>query len=94
MLLFLLGITLSNLSLGLACNLACAGNGALAVIVLFAGVGIMVSSFFLLSRAFGSVVKPWKQMNRPERKRTYARALFLMGGFYALLILMGSVFGR
>ena len=61
-LLFVLGITLNSLSLGLACNLACAGNGALAVIVLFAGVGIMVSSFFLLSRAFGSVVKPWKQI--------------------------------
>ena len=92
--LFLLGIVLSGYATGLACNLACAGNGALAVVVLLTGVGLMLGSFFLLSRAFGSVVKPWKQMSRTERKRTYARALFLMGGFYALLILLGSVFGR
>lgn len=92
-LLFVLGIFLSSFSLGLACSLACAGNGSLAIVVLFAGVGIMLSSFFLLSRAFGSVIKPWRQMNRLERRRTHARALFLMGGFYALLILLGSVFG-
>ena len=93
-LLFMLSFVLSVYAAGLACSLACAGNGSLAVLVLFAGVGLLLGSFFLLSRAFGSIVKPWKRMNRTERRRTYARALFLMGGFFGLLILLGAVFGR
>jgi MFS family permease len=91
-LLFLLGITLSSLALGLACNLTCAGNGALAFVVALLGTGIFVGSFFLLSRAFGKVVKPWKQMNRFERRQTYVRALFLMGGFFAVSVLLGRIF--
>ncbi|WP_018619410.1 hypothetical protein [Spirosoma luteum] len=91
-LLFLLGIILSGYAVGLACNLACAGNGAFAFVVALLGTGILAGSFFLLSRAFGKVVKPWKQMNRLERKRTYVRALFLLGGFFALSILLGRIF--
>ncbi len=90
-LLFLLGITLSGYAVGLACNIACAGNGTLAFIVALFGTGIFLGSFFLLSRAFGKVVKPWKQVNRLERRQTYVRALFLFGGFVALSILLGRI---
>lgn len=90
-LLFLLGITLSGYAVGLACSLSCAGNGTLAFLVSLLGVGALGGSFFLLSRAFGRVIKPWKQMNRPERKKVYFRALLLLVGFYATLILLGRV---
>jgi hypothetical protein len=90
-LLFILGFVLSGYAVGLACSLVCAGNGTLAFLVGLLAVGIIGGSFFLLSRAFGKVIKPWKQMNRLERRRTYARALFLMGGFYVISILLGRI---
>ena len=90
-LLFMLGIVLSGYAVGLACSLVCAGNGTLAFLVGLLGVGIFGGSFFLLSRAFGKVIKPWKEMTRLERKRTYARALFLLGGFYVITVLLGRI---
>lgn len=90
-LLFLLGIVLSGYAVGLACSLACAGNGALAFIVGLLGGGIFLSSFFLLSRAFDKVIKPWKLMNRPERKRVYLRSLLLLLGFWIVSTLLGRL---
>ncbi|MFD2933123.1 hypothetical protein [Spirosoma flavum] len=90
-LLFLLGIVLSGYAVGLACSLACAGNGLLAFMVGLLGSGIFVSSFFLLSRAFDKIIKPWKLMNRPERKRVYLRALLLLLGFWIVSTLLGRL---
>ena len=90
-LLFLLGIVLSGYAVGLACNLACAGNGTAAFLVVLLGTGVFAGGFFFLSRAFDKVVKPWKQTNRPERKRVYIRALLLLLGFWAITLLIGSL---
>lgn len=90
-LLFLVGILLSGYAVGLACSLACAGNGLLAFMVGLLGSGIFVGSFFLLSRAFDKVIKPWPLMNRPERKRVYLRALLLLLGFWIVTTLLGRL---
>lgn len=89
-LLFLLGVVVSVYSVALACTLACAGNGTLAFIVLLSGTGIFLGSFFLLSRAFDRVIKPWKLMNRRERKRVYLRALLLFLTFWVLSAVLGG----
>ncbi len=90
-LLFLLGVVLSGYAVGLACSLACAGNGALAFLVALIGGSLFVSSFFLLSRAFDKIIKPWKLTNRSERKRVYLRALLLLLGFWVVSILLGQL---
>lgn len=90
-LLFLLGIVLSGYAVGLACSLACAGNGVVAFMVGLIGGGIFVSSFFLLSRAFDKIIKPWKLTSRPERKRVYLRALLLLLSFWIVSTLLGQL---
>ncbi len=86
-LLFLAGLVIAGYAVGLACNLTCAGNGTAAFLVGLLGTGILAGGFFFLSRAFGKVIKPWKEMIRPERKRVYLRALLLLLGFFGLMIL-------
>ncbi len=88
---FLAGIFLSGLAAGLACRLACANYGVGAFLVFLVGSGIFVGAFLLLSRAFGKVIKPWREMDRRERGRTWLRALYLFLGFVALNVLLGSV---
>ncbi|GAB2545422.1 hypothetical protein [Spirosoma aerophilum] len=90
-LLFLLGIVLTVYAAGLACSLACAGNGTLAFLVGLMGSGIFYGSFVLLSRAFDKIIKPWKLMTRPERKRVYLRSLLLLLGFWVLSALLGGL---
>lgn len=90
-LLFLLGILLSAYAVGLACSLACSGYSALAFLVGLIGGGIYLSSFFLLSRAFDKIIKPWKVMTRPERKRVYLRSLLLLLGFWVVSALLGRI---
>jgi len=91
-LLFLAGSFLAGLAAVLACNLACSGYGVGAVLlVLLAGSGIFVGAFLLLSRAFEKVIKPWREMTRREHGRTLLRALYLLLGFSALMILLGTI---
>ncbi len=90
-LLFLAGISLAGLAAGLACNLVCTGYGVGAFFVLLLGTGIFLASFLVLSRAFGKVIKPWREMDRRERGRTWLRALYLFLGFWALTALLGAV---
>jgi hypothetical protein len=90
-LLFLLGIVLSAYAVALACSLACAGNGTLAFLAALIGGGIYLSSFLLLSRAFDKIIKPWKLMTRPERKRVYLRSLLLVLGFWLVSALLGGL---
>lgn len=90
---FLAGIFLAGLAAGVACNLACAGYGVGAFLVLLLGTGIFLAAFLLLSRAFGKVIKPWREMTRRERGRTWLRALYLLFGFWALSALLGAVNG-
>lgn len=90
-LLFLLGVVISIYSTALACNLACAGNGAAAVVVLLLGSGLFVAGFFMLSRALDKVIKPWRSMTTTERWRVRIRSLLLLLGFFALTTLLGQL---
>lgn len=90
-LLFLAGLVITGYAVALSCSLACAGNGVAAFLVGLLGVGTYAGAFFLLSRAIEKVIKPWKQMNRPERKRVYLRALLMLVGFWGFLVLLGRL---
>lgn len=90
-LLFLLGIFLSASAIVLACRLACAGYGTFAFLVALLGGGIYLSSFFMLSRAFDKIIKPWKLMTRSERRRVYWRSLLLLLGFWLVSALLGNL---
>lgn len=89
-LLFGAGILLTLFAARLACTLACAGNGVAAFLIALLGAGVLSGSSFLMSRAFDKTIKPWKQMNRPERKRVYLRSLLIIVGAWAVLTLLGQ----
>ncbi len=90
-LLFLVGLVLTGYALGLACNLTCAGYSGLAFLVGLLGTGIFIGGFFFLSRAFEKVIKPWREMNRLEKRRVRGRTLLLFVVFWAISLLIGNL---
>jgi hypothetical protein len=69
-LLFVLGLALTYVTVGLACGLACAGYGFFAVITLILSLGFSAGGIFFLNRSFQQVIKPMREMDRSERRRT------------------------
>jgi len=86
-LLFCAGLYLAGLSALLGCHLYCAGYAGYAVVVLSLGVIVLGFGSLFLSRAFEKVIKPWRQMNRSERRRVSIRALLIMLIMLGLLLL-------
>ncbi len=93
-LLFFAGLFLAGVSASLACQLTCAGYGGYAVIIALVGFVAFGFGFQFLSRAFEKVIRPWRQMSRPERRRVNLRALLLMLGLYAAALLLSRLGGR
>ncbi|GAB3903786.1 hypothetical protein GCM10028803_32790 [Larkinella knui] len=86
-LLFLASFFLFGLSSRLACNLICAEQGLLGVMVLLLGTGILAGGFYFLGRAFTKNMKPYKEMNPNERKREGRRfRRTLLGTVLGLLV--------
>lgn len=92
-LLFLLSIGLTYVSVGLACNLACSGYGALALLVFLLGMGILAGGIFFLIRSFENRIAPLKEMDKPQRRRTLRRfwlTWLTLIGVVAVYLLSGS----
>lgn len=85
-LLFALGLALTYLSVGLACNIACAGYGFYAILTLLLGMGFTAGGIFFLSRAFDKPLLPMRELTPAQRRRT-ARRFWL-----SWLVLIGVVF--
>ncbi|WP_234737073.1 hypothetical protein [Tellurirhabdus bombi] len=86
--LFLAGLGLSVLTAGLACNIACAGQGFAAVLVLLLGVGILAGGIYFLGRAIDKTMKFYKEMVPAERSREGRRFLRTLLGTVAALALL------
>lgn len=71
--LFVVGVALGMISALLACNLACAGIGLGAVVVILLGIGILAGGFYFLGRAFDRNMKPFKEMTPEDKKREKRR---------------------
>lgn len=93
-LLFVLGTVLYLAALVLACNLACANYGAAAALVLVLGLGAHLGGLFFLSRALEKIIKPWRAMERPERRRVNRRFLLIWLGLWVSSYLVALLNSR
>ncbi len=71
--LFLLSLILTYFLIFAACSLACGGYGVLAILVFLISVGTFSGGFYFLGRAFTKKYKPYKQMDKVERKREWKK---------------------
>lgn len=91
-LLFAVGVFLSFGAAGLACRLACANQGILAVFVILLGLGILAGGVYFLGRALTPDMKRYKDMTKAERKREgrrYFRILLATVGVTLASFLLG-----
>lgn len=93
-LLFLAGIGLMVLSVGLACNIACAGSGFLALIVLVLGLGAGAGGVFFAGWAADKPIRRWRDIPKPERPkmtRRFWRAWLILIAIVGAILLLGAV---
>lgn len=86
--LFLGGLFLSALGASLACNLACAGYGIPAVLVFLLSIGVIAGAFYFFGRTVDKNMKPFKEMDKKERKREGRRYLRTLAGTGIMLIVL------
>lgn len=70
---FLLGLVLTYFGVYLACSLACAELGFLAVLVIIVTAGVYGGAFYFLLRGLRKNYKPWREMTKQERKREWLK---------------------
>ena len=94
--LFFLSFFLLYLTTGLACNIACAGYGFLAVVVLLLGLGFLAGGIYFLGRAMDKQLKRRADMTPAEKRRTGRRfwvAWGFLAGVFTLLLLISAISG-
>ena len=92
--LFLLGIYMTVVMAGLACSIACAGHGFLALIVFMLGLGFPAGGIYFLGRAADRPFKNLRDMNPDERRRAgrrFWRSWGLLIGLFTLILLISAV---
>lgn len=90
----LLGFIVTYIAAGLACSIACAGYGFLALIVFYAGLGGLAGSALFFSRAFRKNLKSVRDMTTQERRsdgRTFRLAWLFLIGIFSLIFLLGAI---
>ncbi len=93
-LLFLVGIGLMVLSVGLACNIACAGSGFLALVVLLLGLGAGAGGIFFARWSADKPIRRWRDIPEPERPkmtRRFWRAWLYLIAIVGLFLLISAV---
>lgn len=89
----ILGIAVAYVITGLACNIACAGNGFLALLAFYLGLGGLAGSFYYFSKAAQKTPKRRRDMTADERKRDSRRfwlPWIILIGITSILLLVGA----
>lgn len=89
----ILGIAVAYVVTGLACNIACAGNGFLALLAFYLGLGGLAGSFYYISKAVQKTPKRRQDMTADERKRDSRRFWLpwvILIGIASVLLLVGA----
>ncbi|QDK80963.1 hypothetical protein EXU85_21025 [Spirosoma sp. KCTC 42546] len=89
----ILGIAVAYVVTGLACNIACAGNGFLALLAFYLGLGGLAGSFYYVSKAVQKTPKRRRDMTVDERKRDSRRFWLpwvILIGIASVLLLVGA----
>ncbi|MVM28928.1 hypothetical protein GO755_02705 [Spirosoma sp. HMF4905] len=90
----ILGIVVAYTVAGLACSIACAGNGFLALLALYFGLGGIAGSIYYFSRAAQKTPKRRRDMTTDERRRD-SRHFWLpwviLIGITSVLVLIASI---
>lgn len=90
--LFLLSLVFTYLIAVMACSLACSGYGAVAILVLLLGQGVLGSGIYFFLKIFRKgFIKKWKELDikekKKERKRYWLTLLISSLAFWLFILL-------
>jgi hypothetical protein len=93
---FLVSLVLTYYSLILACSLSCSGYGFFAVLAFIMAFGVLSTGIYFLIKAFRKKAKPYRQMEKKERKKEWKNFFLtwlVTSAVIALTILIGNLAG-